>query len=396
MKKILTLLAVLSLATACIYPYQPDLEDAPEGVLVVDGNVLVGETSTVRIGTMVSLWPDHADGSTRIPVQRVWAEDDGGNVYEGKLSSGGITTSYVPMTEYTLPTENAPADRQYRVCIQTADRRYSSDWVKPLAPPVIKNITFKYDKTSVSVLVSLEGGSDATGYILLSFDETWRFHADLYPSYEYDPATNQVSERIFTTWDRYWCWKSVNPGTLIPLDYTRMSASALKNYPLHSFSRYDNRNHRRYSIQVKARTIDKDTYKFLSHLEESTQSGDNLFTPNPGEIAGNLRCETDPEQMVMGFVTVALSSSARAWLDSRYLLTRPFNLYDLAYPKQWPARPGEPYWLDFYDMGYMPLVENHLEDGDTEKGPYGWGWASCYDCIAAGGTQDMPDFWDEL
>ena len=42
MKKILPLLAVLFLATACIYPYQPDLEEAPEGVLVVDGNLVLG------------------------------------------------------------------------------------------------------------------------------------------------------------------------------------------------------------------------------------------------------------------------------------------------------------------------------------------------------------------
>ena len=39
MRKILTLLAVTLCAAACIYPYTPELEEAPEGVLTVDGNV---------------------------------------------------------------------------------------------------------------------------------------------------------------------------------------------------------------------------------------------------------------------------------------------------------------------------------------------------------------------
>ena len=43
MKKIATLLAVLSLATACIYPFQPDFEneDVLGDILVVDGNILI-------------------------------------------------------------------------------------------------------------------------------------------------------------------------------------------------------------------------------------------------------------------------------------------------------------------------------------------------------------------
>ena len=405
MKKSLSIIAVLALATACIYPYQPDLGDTPQGIIVVDGSLQIGETSTVQIGTMYPLWPDKTDveqsgnvvyyaggyyGYGSVLADRVWAEDDAGDVYEGSLSPTGW--GYV-MSSYTLPTEKAPANREYRVCIQADGQLYTSDWIKPLAAPTIKKISFKADKTDVKVLVSLDSGSDATGYVLLTFDETWRFHADWYPNYDYDPKTNTVSERYFA-WDRYWCWKSSNTGIQVPVDYTGMSSSTLKDFPVHSFSRYDNRNHQRYSIRVKARTIDKTTYQFLSHLEESTESGDNLFTPNPGEITGNLRCETDPDRMVLGYVTVAFSSSMRAYTDSRYLLSRPNSPYDLAYPLSTPAAPGQPAWPDYYNMGYMPLIENNLPDPDPNFGPYGWGWASCYDCVAAGGTLTVPDFWE--
>ena len=47
MKKILALLAASMGVAACIYPYDPELDEAPEGVLAVDGNICIGGTSTV-------------------------------------------------------------------------------------------------------------------------------------------------------------------------------------------------------------------------------------------------------------------------------------------------------------------------------------------------------------
>ena len=151
MKKILPLLAVLSLATACIYPYQPDLEEAPEGVLVVDGNLVLGEMSTVYVGSMSSLWPGPDDARPKIPVKRVWAEDDAGGVYEGTISSDGQTDAHIPMTKYVLHTENAPVGHNYRVCVNTDDALYTSDWIKPLTPPVIKKINFRANLNDVMV-----------------------------------------------------------------------------------------------------------------------------------------------------------------------------------------------------------------------------------------------------
>ena len=422
MKKIATLLAVLSLATACIYPFQPDFENENvlDDILVVDGNILIGEESTVRISFMTNMWPKKVDPAYGLLAEtrasspekasvwivpsyadnvRVWAEDDNGGKYEATLDTESLFSSYtsggyLPGLPYTISTEDAPADRTYRLCVQVEDLLYTSDWIRPLAPPVLKDITFKSSQTDVSVCITLDGGVESTGYVLLTFDETWRFHADWYPNYDYDPGTNSVMERIFA-WDRYWCWKISDSGKQVPVDFTGMTSPTLKNYVFHHFSRYDNRNHQRYSIRVKARTIDKKTYQYLSHLEEITDAGGNLFTPNPGEVAGNLRCETEPEQMVLGYVTVARVSSMRTYNNGRFYLPTHLNPYELAYPLQWGEGERNPGWPEFYRMGYMPIQENNLPDSDERFGPYGWASAPCYDCIAAGGTQVKPDFWEE-
>ena len=89
MKKIVSLLAVLSLATACIYPFQPDFEneDLPDDVLVVDGNLQIGEQSTVRVSFMQNMWPKKTDQ---------W----GVPVYLTKASSPDKSTVYYVVPEY--------------------------------------------------------------------------------------------------------------------------------------------------------------------------------------------------------------------------------------------------------------------------------------------------------
>ena len=70
MRKISYALAVLC-ATACIYPFEPELGEAPKGVLVVDGNISIGSTSYIRLGTMYSLFSSGYEGSG------VYADEDG-------------------------------------------------------------------------------------------------------------------------------------------------------------------------------------------------------------------------------------------------------------------------------------------------------------------------------
>ena len=57
MRKNLSILTLLLCATSCIYPYTPELDEAPEGVLAVDANISIGDISTVRLSALRSIWP---------------------------------------------------------------------------------------------------------------------------------------------------------------------------------------------------------------------------------------------------------------------------------------------------------------------------------------------------
>ena len=389
MRKFLCIAALLICAAACIYPFDPDLGEAPKGILVVEGDIIVGGTTIIRLGTMESInsGARHSDAPSGMTAEQaaahVWVEDSDGGVYEGHLADNRSP-------QFIIDTENAPADKEFRVCVEIYDARYSSDWSPALQGPEIKDIVFTPNDRSVFVCVSLDGGPEATGYVALSYDETWEFHAEYTLEYVVDTASwTVVIPMNPPRQENYWCWRSSDNHISYPLDFTGMGSNGVTAYPLFSFYRSDNRNHKKYCVNVKARTISKKTYQYLSHLDETSSGSGDLFTPNPGELPGNLRCETDPERQVLGYITASRITSKRAFMDSRYhILVRPeigalsFITQDL-YP-------------NYYFAGYLPLAENpnHSTEDDLER-LYGWGPMRCYDCVAAGGTKEEPDFWKE-
>ena len=399
MKKYFPLLAALLCTAGCIYPYDPEVEPAPEGVLVVEGDILVGSSSTLSLGMMTSLYPVTALGDQPVDYPydltgaRAWIEDEAGTVYEGTPVDAGSSYGWgwFPFQrQYTFATESAPADRKYRACVETLGARYSSDWALPLEAPVIRDIRFDANANSVIVNVSLDGGPESTGYALLSYDETWEFHTEYTLKYEVVPDIWIVQEPLFPVQQpNYWCWKHQDNYLMVPVDFTGRTEDGVTDYPLYTFPRTSDKNHRRYCVNVRARTINKETYRFLSHLDELADGGGDLFTPNPGEIQGNIRCETDPDRMALGYVTASRMSTRRAFLDSRYYRPTPPNYGALSFllPKDYPQ---------YYEEGFLPLVENPKTDFNPEiEGPYGWGAPRCYDCVAAGGTKERPDDWYE-
>jgi hypothetical protein len=93
--------------------------------------------------------------------------------------------------------------------------------------------------------------------------------------------------------------------------------------------------------------------------------------------------------MVLGYVTIGRTVWKRAFLDNRYYQDHAPSRGGIVYPTQ-------SNYSTVYYQGYLPLFLNDNWDRDpAEEGEYGWGSRRCYDCVAAGGTKQKPDYWDQ-
>lgn len=381
MKKAFIYIFLAIILGSCIYPYDQQIQESPGDFLVLDGAIIVGGNSTVKISKVAPLSFDLSPHE-RMQDGTAWIEDDKGGVYESSASG--------PASVLEIPMENASPDRKYRMVAKVEGRVYSSDWMDALEPPVIDEVSIALDTITqkVEVRATLRGGDNSTGYVGISFDETWEFHSDFMCWYDYNRRTGMVEKRA-TAYPNYWCWMNKpSDGTML-VDFTQMTSDLIQSYLVKSFDRSDNRIQKRYSINVKAVTLPKMTYRYLKNLQYITHGGGSLFSPNPGEMASNVRCETDPSIRVFGYVTASKVASRRVFINDDYYIRPETSIASLFLPDVSNYR-------DVYDMGSRPIDYMSLPKGPLGQDISGvyWGPLRCIDCVSVGGTKEKPDFWE--
>ena len=150
-----------------------------------------------------------------------------------------------------------------------------------------------------------------------------------------------------------------------------------------SFPRTDSRNHRKYSILVKAFALSREAYDFNRQLEEMSEIGGDLFTPDPGALPSNVVCESNPEKKAMGMVLAGTVCSKRTFFTSTYYIQRApvADFVDVA---------SADYEYYYNELNYRPIQKVSGDNGYFN----GWGPHRCINCVEAGGTLEKPDFWE--
>ena len=372
MKKIALYIAALASVSACIYPYSPDISSEVNHTLVVEGEILVGGTSTIKLSYLEPL----GGSSNMTPAGRAWIEDENGKTYQSANPS--LMTNVI-----SVPTDDAVTGIKYRSVIEVDGQQYSSDWVEPLTPPVIENVHFSADEKDVYVLADINAGNSGSGYVGFTYEEDWEFHADFIPEAEIDPKTWEYNYMI-AVFPPYWCYKHANAEGAVLVNYSTTDGTVIKDCVVKTFPRTNSRNHKKYYILVKAYNMSEEAFRYDNYIEELSSVGGNLFSPEPGQMEGNLHCDTDAKQKVLGMVRAAQMSSKRASIRTEFLIEPEPNYRGLVIP-----RPDE-YEHLYYVSNYRPAVT--VTVGDEEG--LGWGPERCIDCTKDGGTLEKPSFWE--
>ena len=158
------ILLVYSLA-ACRERYGLPLEASREGLLVVEGNILNGDTTKIRLSRTSPISERTLIPETGANVQ---IEGDDNSVYHLAEAEPGLYKSDF------LTLNNA---NRYRLKIQAKSNEYESEWLDVINTAEIDSVIWERNN-GVKIAVSSHGTPDDSRYYKWDYDEVWEFHAE--------------------------------------------------------------------------------------------------------------------------------------------------------------------------------------------------------------------------
>ena len=371
MKKWNWTVLVLILLAGCKDPYDIELKPGDVSVLVVDGllNTGLGATS-FRLTQAVSL----QDAAQIKPVLQatLTVENASGTVFPLAETGNGF---------YTLAQLPSTPGEQYRLRIKTNSKEYLSDYVDVKSTPAIDSITWSRGADGLHVYASTHDASNNTRYYKWDFDETWEIRSYYTAQYEYQGGTNIV----FSPNYRYRCWKYGNSTTINLGSSAQLQNDVISETPIHFIPLNSEKLGYRYSILVKQQSLTREAYQYFQLMKKNTESIGSIFDPQPSELKGNIRCISDPEEGVIGFLTASDIKEQRIFITAN---EASWNYPQSCYTVEVKNHPDS---ISLWVPTFLPYSALETAPGVVDK--YYFGPAQCVDCTARGGNLNMPSYW---
>ncbi|MDO1450368.1 DUF4249 domain-containing protein [Rhodocytophaga aerolata] len=380
-------LVLVWLTGSCVEPYLPPPIEAPEGLLVIDGylNSGIGE-SQIRLSRTQNL----ADTSV------VKAEVSASVFFEGDKGSK------YPLTEkgnglYTLESIQLENSEKYRLKINTSNgQEYESEYVAVKATPPIDSVSWKVENGGLQLYANTHDEQNNTWYYRWRFEETWQYTSAFESTMDF--VNRQLVPR---SEDIYRCWRTEPSTNIIIGSSTRLTRDVIQEFPLQFLPSDSEKLGIRYSILVRQYALSKESYEYLQKLEKNTENLGTLFDPQPSQLTGNLRCVSDPAEIVIGYFDVLAEQQQRIFIGKEQL---PAWAVTTGYEAcrndtvdiESPPRPGEAQIPNGYMFIERRLYIKVFDDmGNIINRPTIGAVISttnCVDCRTRG-TNIKPDFW---
>lgn len=309
MTRIFLYILLFTAAVSCREKYiLPDTGPA-RGYLVVDGviNSGVGPT-TIRISRTQALIDSNALRYERSAMVRVEGEDNS-NFLLYEQENGVYRSDQLSLN---------PAIK-YRLHIYTIDdKEYLTDYALPLKTPPIDDITWEQDGNGIMLFANTHDPQNNTRFYRWEADETWEFHSPYIAQLAYvrfpNGSIRGVDDNTPTEMAAmYTCWATESPKSLMI-----GTSKALSRDSIHLGLFYIVRGSWKisvlYSVNVKQYALTEEGFDFLQRMKKNTEQMGTLFDPQPSQLNSNVRCVSDPEEPVIGFVEVSEVQQKRVFI----------------------------------------------------------------------------------
>ena len=371
------------LFSSCITPFEPLGVKDTGGILVVEGMILETGT-TIKLSRTVRLDEKlhGASISHFVNDAQIQVIDEGENmvaIAEQQIIDGMLTPGVYVINDTITFTQGL----KYAVDIKIGNKHYQSSFVTPVFTPEIDEVTWKInDDFSVDIMVSTHDAENKIQYMQWRFEEDWEIRAPLFASFRFDQSSMEIVEQqINSPNNRYYCWNSDVSKSILLGSADKLTEAVLKNQLIQRIPPNDTRLSYLYSILVKQYGLDKEAYAYFENIKNNLEDSGSLFGPLPTEKPGNIRCLSDQEEMVIGYITVSKETTGRIFI----------NVANLMIPPE--------YYCDFESIPVSEMARVYRNGGGiyqySERDDEFLYVASrkCVDCLELGGTKNKPDFW---
>ncbi len=391
MKKLYTLIFVLIACAGCKKQLTITPSDKVTSYLVVDGNISSGDSTTITLSRTVNL-----DSNSRSKPElgaTVTVEGSAGTSYELKDKNNGT---------YVSAPLNLSATEKYRLKITTSNGgRYASDFVPVKNSPAIDDIIYTPKSDGLQIGVDTHDASNNSKYYRWEFTETYQIQSAFESLYivvqnsQPPPAPPDISTIRTPTQKVYNCWISDTSATIITATSAKLTDDKISAAPVALVPANSEKLRFKYSILVKQYVITAEAFNYFELLKKNTEQIGGIFDGQPSELTGNLHSLSNPNEPVIGFVTVGQVTQKRIFIDksalpSQWVAQNPYascqlNTLLYAAPSSAAGAPAVNQVADLIYTGLQLTV-------DLTGGGYTASTPECVDCTLRG-TNKQPPFW---
>jgi len=371
-----------SLLSSCISAFEhAGIKKLEESILVVEGIILEeGTTITLSRPNKIN---DRSDNFAGVSNASVHIIDEGNNIVA--VARESVPGTYVANEKFSFIPE-----MKYALDIRIDNKHYQSAFVAPANTPVIDEVSWKLNTDqSIDIMVSTHGSENETLYCLWSFKEDWEIRSPYSTHLRYDPDSDEVIDQGIIGDNRYYCWASDSSRSLLLASTDKFERATIKDHIIHTLQPPNSRYSYLYSIEVSQNNLNKEAALYLENLRKNRDEIGSLFAPQPSEITGNIRCLSDPDEIVIGYIDASKKATTRIFIQMDELHLS--NLEDQQEGCDIPILISQgPRYAYYYQNG--PIAGYGISNYDDSK-RYFYKPLPCVDCTFRGGTKTKPDFW---
>jgi len=375
--KLALFISALLFSFACKKPFEHDAISDSATLLVVEGTINQGGQTSIMLSRTLKL----ADKS-------VLQMEKG-----AKVQVEGSNNSILALTEsaagvYTLPSTTFNTTLQYRLRIKTiAGKEYLSDLMSVRNTPAIDSLNWRREREGVGLYIDAHDSNNNTKYYQWDYMETWEQHSVEFSDYVYKDARVQSrdpleSQKIFT------CWKNEASTNILISSTAKLSSDVVDDFQLALIPNRSERLGIRYSILVKQYAIGKEAFDYLTLMKRNSEQQGSLFDNQPSDIVGNIKCISNPNERVIGFINISQVIEKRIFINNSQVPAWNFDLTCGALVVRnhkdslYAAFVTGQNLITTYNLGATGTIVSY--NGNT---------AICLDCRTRGGSNVKPSFW---